>query len=48
MCVVPEVAREGGRAYGARVIDSIELLYGFWELNPGPLEEQLGPLISEP
>jgi hypothetical protein len=31
---------EGVRSPGTGVIDSCELLYGCWDLNSGPLEEQ--------
>jgi hypothetical protein len=30
---------KGVRSNGTGVIDSCELSYGCWELNPGPLEE---------
>jgi len=30
------------------VPDSCELVHGFWDLNPGPLEEQSVPLTTEP
>ena len=39
---------EGVRSPGTGVIDSCELSYGCWELNPGPLEEQPVFLTSEP
>jgi hypothetical protein len=32
----------------AGVIDSCELLHGFWELNPSPLQDQHVLLIIEP
>jgi hypothetical protein len=31
---------EGVRSPGREVTDSCELTCGYWELNPGPLEEQ--------
>jgi hypothetical protein len=30
------------------ITDGCEPPYGFWELNSGPLEEQSGPLVTEP
>ena len=39
---------EGFGSPGIGVSDSCELPYRCWELNPGPLEEQPVPLITEP
>jgi hypothetical protein len=36
-------SKEGVRFPGTRVIHGHKLPYGFWELNPGPLQEQQGP-----
>lgn len=38
----------GAGSSGIRVIDSFELTCGYWELNPGLLEEQSVFIISEP
>ena len=39
---------EGVRSSGTGVTDRFELPYGFWELNPGLLEEQAVFLTAEP
>lgn len=39
---------QGVRSPGTGVTDSCELPWGCWELNPGPLEEQLVFLIAKP
>lgn len=44
----PWKAEEGIRFPGIGVIDSYELPYGYWELNPRPLEEQYMLLTTEP
>lgn len=33
----PQILGEGAGAPGPRVSDDIELPWGYWELNPGPL-----------
>ena len=54
MCVhhVPAgamVAKEGTGSSGIiGVMNGCKLLCGCWELNPGPLPEQLALLITEP
>ena len=40
-------SKEGIRSPRTGVTDSYELLCGCWELNPGPLEEQLVILTIE-
>ena len=39
---------EGARSPATGVTDSCELPCGYWELNPGPLEEQPVLLTTEP
>ena len=39
---------EGVRSPGTGVTDNCELPCGYWELNPGPLEEQAVLLTAEP
>ena len=50
MCigVLPACMSIHPRVSDLGVSDSRELPGGFWELNPGPLEEQSVPLIAEP
>ncbi|KAL6074356.1 hypothetical protein STEG23_012106, partial [Scotinomys teguina] len=40
--------RSSKRSPGTGVTDSCELPCGFWDLNPGPLEEQPVLLTAEP
>lgn len=50
MCV-PGALRDQNRILGfpgVGVIDDYEPLCGFWELNPGSLQEQQGLLTTEP
>ena len=39
---------EGAECPGTEVTDSGELPCGYWESNPGPLEEQTVLLTTEP
>lgn len=40
MCLVPVEARERARSVASGVIDICEPLCGYWELDPGPVEEK--------
>lgn len=40
MCLVPTKQEKGVRSSRTRVKNSCELPFGFWKLNPGPVEEQ--------
>lgn len=42
-----ELRRDYQISPGTQVIDSCEVTCGFWELNPGPLQEQLMILTTE-
>jgi hypothetical protein len=47
-CPVPSEFRRGVRTLGIGITDGCESLYECWELNLGPLEEQLVLLAAEP
>jgi hypothetical protein len=48
VCPMPLETTEGSRFPAIRVMDSrCEQLCGYWEPNPGPLEEQPVPLATK-
>ena len=44
----PEWTEEDVRSPGVKITDGCDLPYQCWELTPGPLEEQLLLLSTEP
>ena len=43
----PQRSEEGISTSRAGAMDGCELAWRYWELNPGPLEKQQGPITSE-
>jgi hypothetical protein len=45
LCIYYTVESKEGHQIRTRIADSCEPPYGYWELNPGPLQEQQVILI---